>query len=261
MSPHAKRSVLLALALALATSALADDGEHFEHLFKTRVSVDASGQVTDIEHLEEAPAALRAMVANVARDIPFEPATRDGIPVPSRTPLQLRVAFAPVGEDYRAKVVSIDGGAPVSVGMTPPRFPLSMIRSNRRMVATVVVRPRPDGTSDPEANTVEQIRVYQGDEPKGKLSTRHQRELRNALLQAAREWTYVLEEVDGRAITTEIRVPVTLCSAKRGGRKDTREICGKWRESVMQDYGRPEPVDDGIRLAQPRLQARSAPAA
>lgn len=251
--------VFIALAATSAVAAAKD--KSFEHQFNTRVSVDESGQVTDIEFMKEVPVALQAMVRNIATDIPFEPAMRDGVAVPSRTSMQMRVAFTPDGEDYRAKVLSINGGMPASVGLHQPKFPSAVLRARKNMVAIVVVRPHPDGTANPEANTVESVRFYRDDQPLEGVSTRLEREMKDALLDAAAHWDYILEEVDGVAITTEIRVPVTLCMSKRmSTRERTRDICDQWRDKVMEGYGRPEPVEAGVRLAQPRLEA-AAPTA
>lgn len=250
------------LALAVSGAAAAANGKSFEHQFNTRVSVDAAGQVTDVEFMQEVPAALQAMVRDVAADIPFDPALRDGVAVPSRTSMQLRVAFTPDGENYRAKVLSINGGTPASVGLHRPQFPMSLLREEKNMVAMVVVRPHPDGKANAEANTVESIQFYRGDQPIEGVSTRLERELRHALLDAAAHWDYILEEVDGVAITTEIRVPITLCMSKRTStRERSRDICEQWRIKAMEGFGRPEPVEAGVRLAQPRREAPAAPTA
>lgn len=252
--------VFVALAATSAVAAAKD--KSFEHQFNTRVSVDASGQVTDVEFLKDVPETLQAMVRGVAADIPFEPAMRDGVAVPSRTSMQLRVAFTPEGENYRAEVLSINGGAPASVGMHPPRFPASLFQDKRSMLAMVVVRPHPDGQPNPEANTVESIQFYREDQPIEGVSTRTERELRDALLDAAAKWTYILEEVDGVAITTEIRVPVSFCMAKRASsRRESRDICSAWRKKAVEGFGRPEPVEPGVRLAQPRWEGPAAPTA
>ena len=252
--------VFVALAATSAVTAAKD--KSFEHQFNTRVSVDAAGQVTDVEFLKDVPEALQAMVRGVAADIPFEPAMRDGLAVPSRTSMQLRVAFTPDGENYRAKVLSINGGMPASVGLHQPNFPASVLRARKNMVAIVVVRPHPDGKANPEANTVESVRFYRDDQPLEGVSTRLEREMHEALLEAAAHWDYILEEVDGVAITTELRIPITLCITKRMSTRDrSRDICDQWRDKVMEGFGRPEPVEPGLRLAQPRWEAPPSPTA
>lgn len=202
------------------------------------------------------------MVREVAALIPFEPAMRDGVAVPSRTSLKLGVAFTPEGDNYRAKVVSVDGGSPASVTTTLPRFPASVLRKEVNMVAMVVVRPRADGTTDPAATSVESLQFYRGEEPVGSLGSRPEREMRDAIVAAAGQWTYILEEVDGMTITTEMRVPLTLCVSKRPSSPDQgRNICAKWSKEAMDGLSRPEPVDPAIRLAQPRWEPAAAPTA
>lgn len=248
--------------LIASTGGVAAKDKSFEHQFNTRVSVDATGRVTDVEFVKETPAALQAMVREVASLIPFEPATRDGVAVPSRTSLQLGVAFTPDGDNYQAKVVSVGGGSPASVTTTLPRFPASVLRKEVNMVAMVVVRPRADGTTDPAATSVETLQFYRGEEPIGSLGSRPEREMRDAIVAAAGEWTYILEEVDGAAITTELRVPLTLCVSKRMSSPDHgRNICAKWSKEAMDGLSRPEPVDPAIRLAQPRWAPAAAPTA
>lgn len=254
------RLAAIAALSCLASLAFAGDAKVVEHLFNTRVSVDAAGQVTDVELLQEVPAPLQALVVERARGIPFEPAMRDGQPVSSRTALQLGVRFTPAGEDYLAKITRVTGGSHAAVRTTAPRFPASVFRAGRNIYSVVTVRPRADGTADPETLRVDQLDFYQGEKKLTRVSSKDEREVRDALVGSVADWSFVLEEVQGEVITTEIRVPITLCIAKRvKSREGSEQICDQWREAIQQGLGRPEPVDAGVRLAQPKLDKPVAP--
>lgn len=255
-------SLLLALAFVLPAQAQAAAGKTFEHRFNVRVSVDAEGRVTGTEFIDDTPVAFHALVSESAARIPFEPARRDGVPVPSRTSLQLRMKFTPDGGDYRAEVLEVTGGDTYAATTQAPKFPAAILRAGRNVLAVVVVRTRPDGKADVAASSVERIEFYRGDRLVEGVSTRHQRDLREALLEALQGWSFILEEVDGVAVSTEVRVPVTLClEGTTATGAQARRPCDEWSRKVTAGLARPAPVDPGIRLAQPNLPAPTVPAA
>ena len=197
-----------------------------------------------------------------AARIPFEPALRNGVPVPSRTSLQLRMKFTPAGGDYRAEVLEVTGGGTYAATTRAPTFPPAILRAGRNVLAVLVVRTRPDGKADVDASSVERIEFYRGDRLVEGVGTRHHQDLREALLEALEGWSFVLEEVDGVAVSTELRVPVTLCLEGPTSRSaQARQACDQWRDKATADLGRPAPTDPGIRLAQPNLPAPTVPAA
>jgi hypothetical protein len=187
---------------------------------------------------------------------------RNGIPVPSRTSLQLRMKFTPDGDDYRAEVLEVTGGGTYAATTRAPKFPAAIVRAGRNVLAVVVVRTRPDGKADVAASSVERIDFYRGERLVEGVSTRQQRDLREALLQALEGWSFILEEVDGVAVSTELRVPVTLClEGATATAAQARQACDAWSEKATAGLARPSPVDPGIRLAQPNLPVPTVPAA
>jgi hypothetical protein len=254
--------LLLALAFALPARAEPANDKTFEHRFNVRVAVDAAGRVTGTEFVDDTPAAFHALVSDSAARIPFEPALRNGVPVPSRTSLQLRMKFTPEGEAYRAEVLEVTGGGTYVARSQAPKFPNAVLRAGRNVLAVVVVRTRPDGKADAEASSVERIEFYRGDRLVEGVADRQHRELEAALLEAVGGWSFILEEVDGVAVSTELRVPVTLCLESATSKPTKERIhCGEWSKKVAARLPRPAPVDPGIRLAQPNLPAPTAPAA
>ena len=100
--------VLLAALPLVPLQALAQ--APVEHHFLARVSVDAEGRVTDTELMKPVAEPLRTLVLDTAAGIAFEPATRGGVAVPSRTALNLGMRFIPQGKDLQVELVSVGGG-------------------------------------------------------------------------------------------------------------------------------------------------------
>ena len=232
-----------------------------EHYFLARVSVDAEGRVTDTELMKPVAEPLRTLVLDTAAGIAFEPATRGGIAVPSRTALNLGLRFIPQGEDLQVELVSVTGGSAAVLETRAPRFPMQMMREVRGMLALAELEVRPDGSVDLEASRVGRIEFYRDLESLKRGGDRHAGSVRDALLEAMAEWRFLVEEVDGVAIGTRFPVPVTFCSAKRGAAGGSAQVCADWRRAVRAEFERPTPADPGIRLAQPRLPDAPLPAA
>lgn len=252
-------SLLLALVLAAPVAASAAPGKPVEFEFLTRVSVDASGKVTDTEFVRPVPEALQPLVARAAAGVAFEPATRDGDPVPSRTALELRMRFTPEGDDFRVEVLSVDGGAAAGVGTRVPNFPVEVMRDGHNVLAVAEVVLQADGSVDLAASKVDRIAFYRGTKPVDAPGAGKVRLVREAVQAAMKDWTYIVEEVDGVAVATTLKVPVTMCLSSGGDQG--REDCGLWSEAIRRDLRAPQPADTRLRLAQPRLPEAGAPAA
>lgn len=243
-------AAILALSLVSFAQA-AEGGAATEMEFFTRVSVDAAGKVTGTEFIRPVPAGLQKLVADTAATVAFEPATRDGVPVPSRTALQLRMRFTPDGGDYRVELLSVDGNGAATAEARLPRVPASVMRRRYNLLAVAEVQVRADGSVDTDASQVVRIEFYSGNERSSDAPAHVQRDMREAMLAAMKEWTFVPEEVDGVAIPARLSVPVTLCIVRRG---DGKASCDAWSQKVSSQLGRPEPADAGLRLAQLRTQ-------
>lgn len=246
----------LFIALALAAPAAAKPVE-FE--FLTRVSVDASGEVTDTEFVRPVPEALQPLVARAAAGVAFEPATRDGVPVPSRTALELRMRFTPEGDEFRVEVLSVEGGAAAGVGTRVPNFPVEVMRDGHNVLAVANVVLQADGSVDLAASKVDRVEFYRGTQAVDSPNAGKVRQVRESVQVAMKDWTYIVEEVDGVAIATTLQVPVTMCRAPRG--TEGRQDCRLWNEAIQRDLKAPQPADTRLRLAQPRLPEAAAPAA
>src|SRR6478735_11049899 len=92
---------LLALAFALAagtTLAAKPAPAPQEHMIGVRVAIDATGKVTSAQPSDpSAIAALNQVATEIARKLPFDPATKDGAAAPSETSLFLLLALEPKG--------------------------------------------------------------------------------------------------------------------------------------------------------------------
>ena len=250
-------ALLLACLLPLPSLAQAP----VEHAFLARVSVDAEGRVTDTELVKPVAEPLRSLVLETAAGIAFEPATRDGVAVPSRTALTLRMRFVPQGSDLRVELLSVTGGSAAVLETRMPRFPMEMVRDVRGMLALAELEVRPDGSVDLDASRVDRIEFYRDLAGLKRGNDRHADGVRRALLEAMAEWRFLVEEINGVAVGTRFPVPVTFCSAKRAVAGGSAEVCAEWRRAIRAEFERPTPADPAVRLAQPRLPQAAAPAA
>ena len=147
--------VALFTCLLLPLQALAQ--APVEHAFLARVSVDAQGRVTDTELVKPVAEPLRSLVIETAAGIAFEPATRDGVAVPSRTALSLRMRFIPRDGDIGVELLSVSGGSAAVLETRTPRFPLEVMRDVRGMLALAELEVRPDGIVDMDASRVDRV--------------------------------------------------------------------------------------------------------
>lgn len=254
---------LLSLALLLGSTAQAQEAPApVEADFLARVSVDASGRVTDTEFVRPVPPELAPLVAAAAATVPFEPATRDGVPVPSRTALALRLRFLPDGDQLRTELLSIEGGATAVVKTRPPAFPASLAGNDfLRLLALVAVTVRADGSVDLDASRVDRVELHRANDEVEAARGGQVRDVRKAIERVLPEWRFIVEEVDGVAVGTTVQVPVTFCVVRRAGGGDGREVCSAWSRRVQAGLAPAAADAPGLRLAQPKVPAAAQPAA
>jgi TonB family protein len=171
-----------------------------------KLSLDSSGSITRLDLLnEEVGSALYDQMDPVVRSWHFTPGKLDGRPAPTNTLLTVVVALDDGGADeYRARVVfAKTGGTPKHV--IEPRYPLEAIRMRRDGLVLLKI------DHDAAGRIVSISRVMQ------KGAGPVDQKLVNASLDAARQWTFDPETVDGHPVAGSVVMP--FCFTLEG-RKD-----------------------------------------
>jgi TonB family protein len=177
--------------------------------------VDASGaahvdEVDKISRLEDVPA-LAAAVVHI-KDLlkqrieswQFVPATREGIAAPSRTHVHIRLGMDDGNGGLGIRIMSASTGLGAR-NMSPPRYPPNAMRGFREARVMLLVNYGEDGKV--ASVKVEELKdIY-----RGKLGGRGLAEFKDAAVDAARNWSFQNEIVDGRPRAGQTRVPVTFC--------------------------------------------------
>jgi TonB family protein len=239
------KTTLLALACGLLCAATVFAKEPFERNYSVRVDVDAGGAVTAAQVHGEAPDALVETLLDAARRAEFEPATKAGMPVPSRTTIQVRLRFEPEGDDLRARVTLLTGAGAWD-RMTPPRYPSDALRRRESALVTARVVYDAAGRFDPQRSGVERVQRGGKRGVAGDDGGPFEKSFRAATLEVIRQWRYLPDEVDGQPIAAEFLVPVTFCAGSGG--------CEELRDTAQGPEPTPQaaPLDDSVRLASVR---------
>ena len=211
------RNILCLLAmLPLQVLAVPPKEARMEFYASTWAEVDTSGtahidHVEELSKLEDVPA-LAPAVAHIKELLKqrieswqFVPATRDGIAVPSRTHVMIRLEGMDDGKGgLGLRIRSASTGASFR-DMLPPLYPPGAFRSGREGRVLLVVDYDEDGKVV-DVTTEETQDIYSG-KMGGPAST----EFKRAAIKAARNWTIENETVAGRPKAGKSRIPVTFC--------------------------------------------------
>ena len=160
------------------------------------IDVTADGRVAEARLLDELPEATALRVQERVTAFEFEPATRDGLPVRSRTTLFLEFAFEALDDGRVAIRIRDAYTAPRFEAHTkrdhPPRYPLGAIRERRGGDVTMEL------TYDASGQVTRAIaRKVEGPRAFGEVTE-----------EAAINWRLVPEEVDGSPVAGTIVTPV-----------------------------------------------------
>lgn len=205
--------LLLAAVVPAAAARGVDLTTHV--MYPVRVDVDASGTVTAAEPMGDVIEALRPSLVAAARLAEFEPATKNGVPVPSRTAVVLTVSLKKHGRGLAAQVTNVSAGS--AVPLAPPRYPRDALRAQQS--ARVVLRLVFDasGQRDESLSGVERVDGPLKEQRPGRPTTvPHEAEFRKAALASIAAWTYAPDEVDGQPVPVDIRIPMTFCAGVNG---------------------------------------------
>lgn len=205
-----KRFAAGAAALMLTHAVLASDKAPNDWkrsaLYVTGVAdIDSQGKVERIDLLpveDKSSKLLAEQLAPLAKSTmshwEFEPATEDGKPAAAHTFLHGVFEFRPQGSTYEARFVFI-GNGPRLDKRVAPRYPGNMISARIQATLNMLVLVQPDGSlSDIHLESAQ--------------STGRKRvaEFVRAATEAMSSWHAEPEMVDGHAVKTWVRVPISF---------------------------------------------------
>lgn len=188
-----KHAILVASLLAAGTTLHAQTvqaGQPTAHTFA--LELDARGQLTAIEPTEAMPAELRKELEARIGQWAFAPARVDGQPAATRTYLRITTAGSR-SPDGMLKVLSATTGPGVA-SLSNPAYPTSELRRGEGGI--VVLQLAVDANGE-----VTDVAFY------GERQ-RASRTLANAARDAARDWRFKPETVNGTAIASTVVLPV-----------------------------------------------------
>jgi len=195
----------VALCVSVSTPCLAGEAKPITSQLQATAAVDAEGHVIDVRFKDSIPEVLREPLHRDIVRWQFEPAQRDGVAVSSETHLAIDVRATPIndGEEYELRIIDASNGP--AYGQAPaPRYPMNALRNHVSAKIELEVDIRADGTV--AGARVESLRLSK--ERYGTL-------ISQAAVDAVMQWTFLPEQVDGRAIPATVHVPITFCVQRR----------------------------------------------
>lgn len=219
---------ILLLGLLLAAPGLPADAQNARAardmmearmLVTGTVDIEADGSVSAfaLDHLDRIPDPVVDLVERAAAGWRFEPILVDGVAVPARARMNLKVLANKVQGTRKDFAVRLDGAyfgsssyeageSPTSVEMKPPNYPANLLRIGVSGTVYLVLKVSRDGVV--EDAIVEQVNLdVAGD---AREMERWRKTLADSALGAARKWTFAGprqgDEVD--APFWSVRVPI-----------------------------------------------------
>lgn len=186
-----------ALLLACAQTVRADEVR--EAYFAIGADVDANGHVTATEQKTDAPAPLAKILMAAVKQWQFVPAKQNGKAVAAHTFVRLKLRVTPDthgGQDIR--IIFQGNGPLLTKHNVLPKYPKKARTLGRSgfLYLDATVQPNGHLTDMKISNQFEEL-------PADKV-------FHTAVLSAARHWSAVPEQVQGKAVATRLRIPVTF---------------------------------------------------
>lgn len=229
---------LLALASVLPLHA----AEVRAKQFQVGANVDAQGKVTATQFDADVSAGVASVLTAALKQWSFVPAKQDGQAVPAHTFIRVRLKATPDAQGQYALRISFVGNGPRLDRAVAPRYPASAIRSGES--ASLLLQ----GTVQADGH-LSNLNVS------GKSSSpRTMREFKQNVLEAAKEWRYTPETVDGQSVATRMRIPFHFNITSSPPSKT--EPPAAWGDDDDAQPGAPPARDQDVALDSP-LQPQS----
>lgn len=201
-----------------------------------KIDIEPDGAVSAlaIDREEKLPDGVVAFVRDSVKQWKFEPALRDGKPVPARTPVTLRIVAKRLQDDtYRVEIRHAsftsydrdDPSAVTSLQMAPPSYPEAAYRVGASGSAYLLLKVMRDGTVADAAVEQVNLRIVASEGEMKKLRD----VLAKSALVAARKWTFRVptEGKDVSAPYWPVRVPVNYSLGDQPN-EGTPDGYGRW---------------------------------
>lgn len=197
-----KSLILLPIAFAASLAAHAGQAavateESPQRVYTYALSLDPSGSVLEVVPHGFKPDAISSGLETEIGNWKFEPSAQSQGSEPTRTFLRVVVKTGKV--DARYSLVSATTG-PAPLTLDQPEYPLNDQKRGNEGTVVLELRVATDGT-------VSQAQVHG-------VSGTASRSMASAALDAARDWTFMPEIVDGRAVEGTLLWPVCYLGAR-----------------------------------------------
>ncbi len=225
-------STMLAALAACATPPAQAGSTNPPVPFKTKAKVwlDEQGVPQHVETPEQLPAAIGEAIRSQVKAWRFEPATVNGEAKPGITHLLLDACAAAGASGELNLALGYVYGGPVNAGNAaglapPPRYPVDAVRSGVQGTWLVTYEVLPDGKAQ-----------WLSVAPQGDTNPKRLGYFEPSLRQWVSQLRYQPEEVDGRAISTVVRIPVdfSLDTSSKPASREEEARSGKECLAAMQ---------------------------
>lgn len=230
-----------ALVLLLFAGSASAEGKTDPVLFPAtaRIALDAEGVPQDVQANPKLPVPVREAIERRVKQWRFEPALVDGVARPGVTHVRLQACAIPqadgslrVGMDYQG-----NGPGYADDALRLPRlpYPPAAMQSGAQANIDLDVRVGEDGRA-----TLQSMKARRG-------SAKDFKPVLEAWVAALR---YVPEEVDGRPIATQVRIPVQFYFIERSRRQEHQAAAARTPECTAA-AGQPEDPMNPVVLDSP----------
>jgi hypothetical protein len=229
------------LLLAGSAGAESPKGKGVPVLFPAtaRIALDAEGVPQEVQASSRLPAPVREAIEQRVKQWRFEPAQVDGVAKPGVTHVRLQACAIPqpdgslrVGMDYQSNG---PGYANDAVRLPRLPYPPGAAKAGSQANIDLLVRVGEDGLAE-----VQSMKATRG-------SVKEFKPVLEAWVAVMR---YVPEEVDGRRIATQVRIPVEFSFDERSQRQERRAAAARTPECTAA-AGQPEDPVNPVVLDSP----------
>lgn len=202
------RAILLAVLTTAACLAMAASTPPKEILLRAYVDMDARGRVTGMEWPQMDPKSkpLTDRLEAAIRRWEFEPGSVDGVPAATRTGLTLLVDVGQTAQGALTLSIRDAYTGAIADRMVIPRFPPAQARTGNTAALSLLLDV--DETGNVTNATVTDYR------PTGRRAgqaAKARTAFENASRDALMQWKFAPERVFGKALASQVRVPIDFC--------------------------------------------------
>jgi len=203
---------LLIVGLLLACSLTAQAAEEREQTYVIGADVDADGHITATQFDPDVSAPFTALLSAAVKQWQFVPATLNGRRVPAHTFIKTRLQAVPDASGKYDLRISFMGNGPRLDQPTQPIYPRQEIILNHGAALVLEAVAQPDGHL-----TGMTVTGKPADLPGLVFFQR-------AVLEAAKHWRTTPEKVNGQAVATHLRIPMSFTIHRIGSPEVVKRV-------------------------------------